>query len=258
VQRVADLPDARVESVLYNGLYVIAVNSTVEPLTDPLVKQALALAIDRQLIIDELWFGQGTVPSQPAVETDFGFDPSLPPLEYNPDRARELLAEAGYDGTPVVFETTDGYLANDRPMAEAIADMWQQVGVTVDLSIIEQSVRAEKNTNKSFLGVWWSDPTSTLSDPDGMMWRLLGPGGAQDYWRDEEFDRLGAEARSSLDPAVREANYHQMFRILLENLPWIPVLQPFESYGVINYVEWFPYSNQYFNLRADNLRLVTE
>ena len=258
IQRVADLPDARAETVLYNGLYVIAVNSTVEPLDDPLVKQALALAIDRQLIIDELWSGQGIVPSQPAVETDFGYDPSLPPLAYDPDRARALLEEAGYDGTPVVFETTDGYVANDRVMAEAIAAMWQEVGVTVDLSVIEVSVRAEKNTNKAFLGVWWSDPTSTLSDPDGMMWRLLAPGGAQDYWRDEEFDRLGAEARSSLDPAVREANYHQMFQIFLENFPWIPVLQPYEAYGVVNSVEWYPYSNQYFNLRADNLRLVQE
>jgi peptide/nickel transport system substrate-binding protein len=210
------------------------------------------------LIIDELWSGQGTVPSQPAVSTDFAYNPELPPLAYDPDRARELLTEAGYDGTPVVFETTDGYVANDRVMAEAIAAMWEEVGVTVDLQVIEVSVRAEKNTNKSFLGVWWSDPTSTLSDPDGMMWRLLGPGGPQDYWRDEEFDRLGAEARSNLDPELREANYHRMFEIMLENLPWIPILQPYESYGVINYVEWYPYSNQYFNLRADNLRLVTE
>ncbi|MDQ3657414.1 MAG: ABC transporter substrate-binding protein [Chloroflexota bacterium] len=258
IQRVADLPDARVEQVLYNGLYVLVLNSGVEPLTNPLVKQALAHAIDRQLIIDELWNGQGVVPSQPAVEGDFAYDPSLEPYPYDPDRARELLDEAGYDGTPVVFETTDGYLANDRTMAEAIGAMWEEVGVTVDLQIIEASVRAEKNRTKEFLGIWWSDPTNTLADPDGMMWRLLAPGGLQDYWRDEEFDALGAEARSSLDPAVREANYHRMFQIMLENYPWIPILQPFESYGVINYVEWYPYANQYFNLRADNLWLITE
>jgi peptide/nickel transport system substrate-binding protein len=258
VQRVADLPNARAESVLYNGLYVIATNSQAEPLDDPLIKQAMSLAIDRQLIIDELWSGQGIVPTQPAVSTDFGYDDTLPPLAYDPDAARALLEEAGYDGTPVVFETTSGYLANDLTMAEAIAAMWQDVGLTVDLSVIEVSVRAEKNQNKSFLGVWWSDPTSALSDPDGMMWRLLGPGGAQDYWRDEEFDRLGAEARASLDPELRAANYKQMFQIMLENLPWIPVLQPYESYGVVNYVEWYPYSNQYFNLRADNLQLVRE
>ncbi|MBA3337674.1 MAG: hypothetical protein H0T49_08940 [Chloroflexia bacterium] len=258
VEQVRALETARVEQVLYNGLYVLAVNTKAEPLDDPLVKQALAYAIDRQLIVDELWSGQGTVPTGPAVPGDFAFNPDLPVLAYDPDRARELLEEAGYDGEEVIIETTDGYVVNDLPMAEAIAAMWEEVGVTVRLDVIEIAVRSEKNASKSFLGVWWSDPTNTLADPDGMMWRLLAPGGAQDYWRDEEFDALGLEARTSLDPALREANYQRMFDIFLENFPWIPILQPFESYGVANYISWYPYSNQYFNLRAENLQLVTE
>ncbi|MGH2533266.1 MAG: ABC transporter substrate-binding protein [Thermomicrobiales bacterium] len=257
VERVRELANARIEQVLYNGLYVLAVNSNVEPLDDPLIKQALALAIDREAIVEELWNGQGQIPTGPAVEGDFAFNPELPPLEYNPDKARELLEQAGYAGDPVVIETTSGYTANDQVMAEAIAAMWEEVGVTVDLQVIEQAVRSEKNRTKTFLGVWWSDPTNTLADPDGMMWRLLAPGGLQDYWRHEEFDRLGVEARSSLDPAVREANYRRMFEIFLEHLPWLPIIQPFESYGVANYVEWYPYANQYFNLRVENLRLVT-
>ena len=44
------------------------------------------------------------------------------------------------------------------------------------VEIIEYSVRAQKNREKTFKGLWWSDPTSTLRDPDGMMWRLLAPG----------------------------------------------------------------------------------
>ncbi len=112
---------------------------------------------------------------------DFAFDPSLPPLEHDPDKARWLLQHARYDGTPVVFETTDGADVNDRIMAEAIQAMWQDVGVEVDLRIIEPAVRAEKNRNTTFLGVWWSNPNSTLVDPDGVMWRILGPGGSEDY-----------------------------------------------------------------------------
>lgn len=254
VQQVRDLENARAEQVRYNGLYVLAVNSKVKPLDNPLVKQALALAIDRQLIVDELWSGQGTVPTGPVVEGDFAYDPNAQPFMYDPDQAKQLLEQAGYNGEEVVIETTDGYVANDRPMAEAIAAMWEEIGVNVRLDVIEVAVRAEKNSNKAFLGVWWSDPTSALNDPDGMMWRLLAPGGAQDYWRNEEFDRLGMEARTSLDPALRERNYRRMFEIFREHLPWIPVLQPLESYGVSNSVEWYPFSNQYFNLRIDNLR----
>jgi peptide/nickel transport system substrate-binding protein len=255
VQQVADLENARAEQVRYNGLYVLAVNSKVPPLDNPLVKQALSLAIDRQAIVDELWSGQGTVATGPVVPGDFAYDPSAPPYPYDPERATQLLEEAGYNDEELIIETTDGAIANDRPMAEAIAAMWEDVGINVRVDVIEPSVRAEKNASKSFLGFWWSDPTSVLNDPDGMMWRLLGPGGAQDYFRDEEWDALGAEAKTSLDPALREANYRRMFEIFNENLPWIPILQPLESYGVANYIDWYPYANQYFNLRTENLGL---
>ncbi len=259
VERVQALENARAEQVLYNGLYVLVLNTNRPPLDNQLVRQALALAIDREAIVEELWGGQGEVPTGPAIEGQFAFNPDLPPLPYDPDRARELLEEAGYNGEPVVFETTSGSsVANDQAMAEAIAAMWEDVGVTVEIQVIESSVRAQKNTEKSFLGVFWSDPTDTLQDPDGMMWRLLGPGGPQDYWRQEEWDRLGSEARTSLDPAQRQQNYFRMYEIFLENYPWIPVIRPFESYGVANYVEWYPYANQYFDLRVGNLRLVTE
>ena len=258
VERVQELENARVEQVLYNGLNVLVVNVKQEPLDDPLVRQALSLAIDREAILEELFAGQGQIPTGPAIDTQFAYNPDLEPLAYDPDRARELLEEAGYDGTPVVFETTNGSIINDQSTAEAIAAMWEEVGFTVDLQTIEAAVRAEKNAAKSFLGVFWSDPTDTVADPDGMMWRLLGPGGPQDYFRQEEWDRLGNEARVSLDPEQRRQNYYRMYEIFLENFPWIPVIRPYESYGVANYVEWYPFANQYFNLRADNLRIVTE
>jgi len=255
VQQVTDLENARVEQVLYNGLYVLGVNSTVAPLDNPLLKQALSLAIDRDAIVDELWSGQGQVPSQPAVQGDFAYDPSLPPYPYDPERAAQLLEESGYAGETIVIETTNGYVANDQAMAEVIAAGWEEIGVTVQLDLIETAVRAEKNRTQTFLGMWWSDPTSALNDPDGMMWRLLSPEGAQPYFRNEEFDALGAEARTSLDPALRETNYRRMFEIFNENFPWLPILQPQESYGVANTVAWYPYANQYFNLRVENLQL---
>jgi len=68
-------------------------------------------------------------------------------------------------------------------------------------------VRAQKNREKSFKGVFWSDPTSTLGDPDGMMWRLLGPGGPQDYWREPASTRLGNAARFSVDEKFRGDAY---------------------------------------------------
>src|SRR5207247_2656905 len=173
-ERVIGNASTKVEGALYAGLYVLAVNSKRPPLDNPLVKQALSLAIDRQAIV--------------------------------------------------------------------------KVGV------LEYSVRAQKNRDKSFKGLWWSDPTSTLGDPDGMMWRLLSPGGPQDYWRHPRFDELGEAARFSVDEKFRAEAYREMTKIFLEHFPWVPVIQPYEDYGLQKYVEWTPNPNQQFEVRRFNLK----
>jgi peptide/nickel transport system substrate-binding protein len=246
----------QVKGALYAGLYCLSVNSKVPPLDNPLVKQALALAIDRESIVKELWHGRGIVPNGPIARGDNLYDRALAPLPFDPKEARERLRKAGYRKEPVHLETTVGYLANDRAMSEAVAAMWSDAGVNVKVEVIEYSVRAQKFRDRSFKGLWWSDPTSTLGDPDGMMWRLLGPGGPGDYWRHPKFDELGAAARSSMDQKFRADAYRQMTRIFLEHFPWIPVIQPYEDYGVQRYVDWTPNPNQQFELRRFNLKLI--
>jgi peptide/nickel transport system substrate-binding protein len=183
-----------------------------------------------------------------------GYDPNRPPLAYDPNKAKALLQEAGYKNEPIYLETRQGFIQQDREMAEAITEMWKKIGVNAQMELIEASVASQKSREKSFKGLWWSDPTSTLQDPDGMFWRLLGPGGIQDYWRDPEFDRLGNEARFSMDPKLREEDYRKMTDIFLENLPWIPIIQGVESYGVQNYLQWRPNPNQLFQLRKEVLK----
>ena len=245
----------RMVGALYAGLYVLAVNSKVPPLDNPLVKQALALGIDREAIVKELWRGRGIVPSGPIAKGDNHFDSSLPPLAYNPKEARERLKKAGYKGEEIFIETTVGYTANDKPMSEAIQAMWKDIGINAKVEVMEYSVRAQKMRDRSFKGMWWSDPTSTLSDPDGMMWRLLGPGGPQDYWRHAEFDELGNAARFSVDEKFRGEAYRKMTKIFLENFPWLPVIQPYEDYGLQKYVEWTPNPNQQFEIRRFNFKM---
>jgi peptide/nickel transport system substrate-binding protein len=139
-------------------------------------------------------------------------------------------------------------------MAEAIVAMWRDVGINARVEIIEMTVRAQKNREKSFKGLWWADPTSTLSDPDGMMWRLLSPGGPYDYWRHPRFDELGDAARFSVDEKFRGQAYKEMTQIFLEHLPWIEVIQPMELYGLQKYVEWKPNSNQQVDVRPFNFK----
>ena len=242
---------ARAEGAFYAGLYVLGVNSKVPPLDNPKVKQALSLAIDRDGIVKALWKGQGAVPNGFVAPGDaIGYDPGRKPFEFNVDKAKALLAEAGYKGEEIVIESST-VIGNDRQMSEAIVEMWKKAGVNAKMEIIEGSVRAQKNREKTFKGMWWSDPTSTLQDPDGMMYRLLGPGGPMDYWREAEWDKLGQEARFSMDPKVREAAYKRMQEIMDVNYPWLPVIVPVESHGVASYINWRSNPNQTMELRKE-------
>jgi peptide/nickel transport system substrate-binding protein len=255
VERVAKHPTTKVEGALYSGLYVLAINHKVPPLDNPKVKHALSLAIDREAIVKDLWRGQGIVPTNGLIaQGDNHFDETLPPIPYNPVLARQRLKEAGYKGEEIIIESVVGILSNDRAMCEAIIAMWRDVGVNARVEIIEASVRAQKRRDKSYKGLWLTDPTSTLSDPDGMMWRLLSPNGILDYWRHPRFDELGNAARFSIDEKFRAQAYREMTQIFQEHWLWIPIIQPIESYGLQKYVEWKPSSNQQFELRQFALR----
>ena len=151
--------------------------------------------------------------------------------------------------------TTGGRLATDRAMAEQITEMWEDIGVRVALDVIDTEVRHRKNRQRAFKGLWWSDPTSILRDPEGMMGRLLSPGQPHDYWRHEEFDRLAGAARSTGDERVRAEAYRKMTEIFLEQNPWIVVLQPVEDYGLRRYVEFTPSPDQQLELRRFNFRM---
>src|SRR5207253_1726945 len=109
---------------------------------------------------------QGLVPNGGIAKGDFAYEEALPALAYDPNKAKVLLKQANYDDEEIIIETTQGYGANDRQMAEAIVQLWKGVGVNAKAELIEFSVRAQKNTNRSFKGMWWTDPTSTVLDPD--------------------------------------------------------------------------------------------
>jgi peptide/nickel transport system substrate-binding protein len=255
VDRVASRATTRVEETLYAGLYVLVVDSRRPPLDDPRIKQALSLAIDRTTILRDLWRGRGIVSNGPIPKGDSHHDDTQPPLRHDPGLARQRLREAGYRGEPIVLESGDGYTINDKAMSEIVVAMWGDVGINAKIEMLESSVINQKIREKSFKGLRWARPASTLGDPDGLMWRLLGPGGLYDTWRHPRFDELGEAARFSVDEGLRGRAYREMTAIFLEHIPWIPVIQPIEAYGVQRHVDWTPYPSQQIELRSFNLKL---
>jgi peptide/nickel transport system substrate-binding protein len=254
--RVNQNATTRGVGALYAGLYVLGINAKNPPLNNELVRRAMSLAVDRESIVKEMYRGRAIVPNGPVAQGDRFYDTSLPPLRFDPTEARELVKKSGYKNEPIIIETTIGYVAQDKAMSEAIVAMWKDVGLNAAVEVVEYSVRAEKNRNKTFKGLWWSDPTSTLRDPDGMMWRLLAPNGPQDYYRDPEWDELGNAARFSLDEKFRAEAYRKMTKIMLDKaFGWVIIMQPYEDYGLQKFVDFTPNPNQQFEVRRFNLKL---
>jgi peptide/nickel transport system substrate-binding protein len=256
MDRIAKAPNTKIEGVLYGGLYCLSVASQKPPLDNKAFRQAMSLAIDRDLIVKELWRGQGAVPNSMVIKGDNHYDPTLPPLKYDPNQAKQLLKQANYKGEELTLETPIGFMVMDKEMSEVVTSMWKDVGINAQLEQLEYSVYQQKIREKSFKGLRWTDPTSAYNDPDGMMWRHLAPGGPNAYWfRNPRFDELGEAARFSVDEKFREQAYKEMARLELEFLPLIPVIQPREIYGLQKYVDWKPYANQTMEFRRFNLKL---
>ncbi len=114
----------------------LALNNTRPPLDNPLVRQAITYAIDKQQIVDGAFFGLGTVIGTHMSPVE-GYYVDLNPYPYDPEKAKELLAEAGYpDGFEIKFELPEPYNI-ERRTGEVIAQQLAQIGIETDLSVVE-------------------------------------------------------------------------------------------------------------------------
>ncbi len=104
------------------------------PLDDVRVREALNLAVDRRMLMDILLDGIPEPATQPGVRFAYGFNESLPPIPYDPDRAKALLAEAGYpDGFSFVVQGAVGSGPNDAAVYQLVAQYLAAIGVTMEI-----------------------------------------------------------------------------------------------------------------------------
>jgi len=115
------------------------------PLHDVRVRKALNYAVDKQSIADFIMFGYAEVASQGVTRNTVGFNPNLEPYSYNPDRARALLAEAGYpDGFELLVEVVTDSTTPDGLMYQKVAQDLQAIGLDVTLRAIPFSEYSRK------------------------------------------------------------------------------------------------------------------
>ena len=171
-----------------------------EPLTDKRVRQALLYAVDMDGIYETVAGGYGTrLQCQIVAPGGFGYNPELVgKYDYDPDKAKELLAEAGYgDGVTIKGSVTNARYFRDRPLMDALVSQWAAVGVNVDLQYLESSEWLQQLINQTLpegimnIGLNWY-----LGDNTTSMW---GAASSQEF-----FDMRAAKAQIT-DTATREA-----------------------------------------------------
>lgn len=207
--------------------YLMMVNNKVEgyPTHDPLVRQALAYAVDREALANDLLQGTATPVSWMARGT-FGEDPDIQPLPYDPERARALLAEAGYpNGLDIVLDTPSGRYLKDREMADAVAGQMQAAGFNVTVRTAEWGVVMSRvfagETAPIILLAW----DGSDFDPSRFNQGVLSSTGMFSQVDQPELDGLLEQIGSEMNPEARAALIAQQRAFEAEQNPAIYILQ---------------------------------
>lgn len=223
------------------------VNTSDEKATgNPLVREAIEYAIDNQLLIDALAGGYGTpvrarvTPGVTAVPMEF-----YNTYVYDPERAVELLTEAGYGPgeLKIKLDGPAGRYPKDAEIVELVSVMLEQVGIVTEMEVLEWSSfqsriwSANNVENMVLMGLansmfdGWHAQRAFLCDGS-----YIG----RTNWCNEEFDRLVKAAEVELDEEKRVQYLHDAFYIMAEERPIITLYQLENLVGVNNDVDWAP------------------
>lgn len=209
----------------YTGVYYYRFNTTRPPFDDVRVRKALAFAIDRTALVEKVTLASET-PAYQIVPPDILTYESRHRFKMDVAEARRLLAEAGYPNgegfppTELLYNTSEKH----RTIAEAIQQMWREnLGVSIGLYNQEWKVYldAQDNMDYQIMRAGWIadyvDPHVFLD-----MWKT-GGGNNDTGWGSAEFDQLLQDALNSPTDEQRFAVYNQMEKILIDEMPVMPI-----------------------------------
>ena len=208
----------------------IVINTQDPALSDPRVRQALNYAVDKEAIVQGILFGAADVMDAPMAPSLFGYAP-IGAYEYDPERARELLAEAGVEPGELTldFMAPTGRYVQDFPAAQAIANFLREVGVDARVRTMDWPTYVgtmvqplEQNTTQLHLLGWapaYLDAAQQMEQFDSSQHPPAGL--ATSFYENPEVDRLIEAAGRATDPERREELYAEVSQLIWEDAPWI-------------------------------------
>jgi peptide/nickel transport system substrate-binding protein len=242
-------------------VWFLILNTREGPFTDVRVRQAANYAIDKRAIVEDVLEGTATIAAGPTPEAfAWAYNDDLEPYPYDPDRARELLAEAGVEGAELTFLVTEGGsgMLDPVPMGTVIQSNLADVGFDVSIRTYEWN---------SFLGVVnpglegqgdMAQMAWMTNDPDTLPFLTLrteafpeNGGFNSGYYSNPEVDELLEKARTSTDQDERAELYREMQEIVHEDAPWVFVANWKQNAVTSDAVENFALQPSFFLLLHD-------
>jgi peptide/nickel transport system substrate-binding protein len=203
--------------------YLLGLNTQEAPFDNVAVRQAISLAVDRQAIMDTVFFGNGSV-TGPIVPTlgDWATPvDQLPLYSRDLDRAKELLAEAGLEDGFTMSIVASPLYPEFINIALVIQQQLQEVGITVELDQVEWGTFIDRWVARDFQS--FVSFNGSGNDPDRALYPTLHTGGSVNAFQfsDEAIDSLLEQGRTTLDPAQRQEIYREAEQKIAEAVPAI-------------------------------------
>jgi len=205
------------------------------PFTNVLVRRAVNHAIDRKTLVEQLLKGKSQVVSTACFPSQFGCVQDVTSYDYDPEKAKALLDEAGYpDGLSVEL-----YAYRNKDYAEAIASYLKAVGINVEFKMLQYSALREKNMKGEVPFSFMTWGSYSVNDASAMVSQFFKHGTLDDTRDDEVLEWLTI-ADSSTDPDVRIENYGKALKKIADQAYWAPLFSYNTNYVFNKDVDYTP------------------
>lgn len=200
----------------------LSFNMQEKPFDDPKVRQAINYATDKEAIVKAAYQGTAVPATSPLAPGLNGFNDSLEGYPFNPEKAKELLAEAGYpDGFSSTLYISDADI--DTKLGTILQSQLKKVGIDLNLQVMEWGAFLDETAKgvPMFVLSW----TTVTGDADNGMYALFhsknagGPGN-RSFYKSETVDQLLDNGRKEIDPDKRLTYYQQAQETIVNDATW--------------------------------------
>ncbi|HWT10205.1 MAG TPA: ABC transporter substrate-binding protein [Roseomonas sp.] len=243
VNRMPYLQATRQESMRVGFLNLDAAgrSGAGNPMTNLKVRQAVWHAIDRKAIAERLVGGGSRVPDAPCFPSQFGCNTQAAlRYDYDPAKARALLAEAGFANG---FDIELTSYVQPRQWSEAVQNYLRAVGIRANLNLMQVAAQIQRSQRGELAMQMASWGSYSINDVSAIMPNYFS-GGADDYARDPDMIRLLEEGGSTADEAVRIRAYDAAIRRATEQAYWCPLHTYVSTFGFQKQLEFPTFADE--------------